>query len=153
MNKFDDIAERAGGAGGLLVGEVTSNLVRQLHALAFPRPEAVRAPRQANGDPWPGDGLGPYTAEFRAWDDRRRSFTSLVAAGGFGDAAKRCLPPGWRLMHLGRRHAFDRWCAQIFNDGCEERIAMVDQIAMISRTGETEALAVIAVAALAWNVE
>ena len=71
------------------------------------------------------------------------------------DAAMTLIEPGWRLQHLGQRHKFDRWTAQIANDGCEERIAMEDDPSFVSRTGNTAALSVVAtaLAIIAWREE
>jgi hypothetical protein len=61
----------------------------------FPMPKPIRVARQANGEPWFGDGLGPYTEEYKAWDRRKTRFTRLLDAEAWLDAAMMLLPEGW----------------------------------------------------------
>lgn len=58
MTSLSDRAEAGGDAGVLL---------RELQELVAPAPRPSRVPRQANGEPWGGDGLGPYTDAYKSW--------------------------------------------------------------------------------------
>ena len=80
------MAEACERAGDLLAEEVAVKTVREAWRRINPMPQ-VRVSRQANGEPWGGDGLGPYTDEYKAWKRKRVQIEAYLKAGASLDAA------------------------------------------------------------------
>ena len=59
-----------------------------------PAPDPARVPFDAKGRPWPSDGLGPYTEEFKAWSKSGTRFHRLIDAEAWLDAAMMLVPEG-----------------------------------------------------------
>lgn len=134
MTDLLELAGRAEQADGLLAGEVTAQILREAFKLIWPMP-SVRVPHRADGSPWGGDGLGPYTEEYKAWDRRWSVFDRLIKAGAFLDSAMSLVPEGWQ------------WAAS--SDGNASMFQMdTDQRVFNPQTGSaaTTALALVAAA-------
>lgn len=87
------MAEACERAGDLLAEEVAVKTVREAWRRINPMPQ-VRVSRQANGEPWGGDGLGPYTDEYKAWERKRVQIEAYLKAGASLDAAMSLVPEG-----------------------------------------------------------
>lgn len=88
------LAERCEAASGILVGEETKVILWAAFRVLNPQPSRSRVPTQADGSPWPGDGLGPYTAEHKAFWAKHDAFLKKIDAGAFLDAAMGLVPEG-----------------------------------------------------------
>ena len=93
----DELAERIEALEGILAVEQGKALIYEARALIFPRPKQTRVPKQANGEPWGGDGIGPYTEEYKAWAEADKRFRAYMDAGAFLDAAMTLVPEGWSV--------------------------------------------------------
>jgi len=73
-----------------------------------PAPDPARVPFDASGKPWPGDGRGPYTDEFKAWSKSGTRFHRLIDAEAWLDAAMMLTPKDWHMDLRGVNSGW--WC-------------------------------------------
>lgn len=103
----DELAERIEALEGILAVEQGKALIHEARALIFPRPKQTRVPRRANGEPWGGDGIGPYTEEYKAWAEADKRFRAYMGAGAFLDAAMTLVPKGYVLGAIKQRTRYE----------------------------------------------
>lgn len=81
-------------------------LISARNALRGPPPK-VRVERQPDGTPWPGNGLGPHTVEWKAWQASATQFANMLKAGAFLDAAMTLVPADvWWLVEGRQKNGY-----------------------------------------------
>jgi len=70
------------------LGEPDRDLFRDAFDVCFPRPKAMRK----TGFEHIGDGLGPYTNEYRAYGDMQGQFNAFLSCQAWIDAAMMLVP-------------------------------------------------------------
>lgn len=65
----------------------------------------IRVPFQPDGSPWFGDGVGPYTPEWKVWNECQKAFRAKLDAEAYVDAVLMLVPEGWNRWAVTGRHS------------------------------------------------
>ena len=140
-----DIAARAE------AGEDAAVLLRELRSRVRGPMPRVRVPFQPDGSPWPIDGIGPYTPEWRKWQDDATVFNNILKI----NTPEAHLAAAMLLVPDGEGHD-PFWLLKSSNPnnrsrGCRAEIWVKDRSRPLRGSGPTPAHALIAAIARSMN--